>query len=76
VTTWYGLVAPAGVPDSIINKLSAEVASILARPDVRDRLVAAGTEPQSMTPPEFAGFIAGEQAKWRKLIADVGLKVN
>jgi tripartite-type tricarboxylate transporter receptor subunit TctC len=76
VTTWYGLVAPAGVPDAIVNKLSAEVATILARPEVRDRLTAAGTEPQSMTPQEFAGFIAGEQAKWRKLIADVGLKVN
>jgi tripartite-type tricarboxylate transporter receptor subunit TctC len=76
VTTWYGLVAPAGVPDSIVDKLSAEVAAIIARPDVRDRLVAAGTEPQSMTPREFAGFIADEQTKWRKLIADVGLNVN
>jgi tripartite-type tricarboxylate transporter receptor subunit TctC len=76
VTTWYGLVAPAGVPDSIVNKLSAEVATILARPDVRGRLVAAGTEPQSMTPQEFADFITGEQAKWRKLIAEVGLKIN
>jgi tripartite-type tricarboxylate transporter receptor subunit TctC len=76
VTTWYGLVAPAGVPDAIINKLSAEVATILARPEVRDRLIAAGTEPQSMTPQEFAGFIADEQAKWKKLIADVGLNVN
>lgn len=76
VTTWYGLVAPAGVPDAVINKLSAEVATILARPEVRDRLIAAGTEPQSMTPQEFAGFIAGEQTKWRKLIADVGLNVN
>jgi tripartite-type tricarboxylate transporter receptor subunit TctC len=76
VTTWYGLVAPAGVPDAIVNKLSTEVAAILARPEVRDRLTAAGTEPQSMSPREFANFIAGEQAKWRKLIADVGLKVN
>jgi tripartite-type tricarboxylate transporter receptor subunit TctC len=76
VTTWYGLVAPADVPDSIVDKLSAEVAAIIARPDVRDRLVAAGTEPQSMTPREFADFIADEQTKWRKLIADVGLNVN
>jgi tripartite-type tricarboxylate transporter receptor subunit TctC len=76
VTTWYGLVAPVDVPDDIVNKLSAEVATILARPEVRERLTAAGTEPQSMTPPEFADFITGEQAKWRKLIADVGIKVN
>ena len=76
VTTWYGLIAPAGVPDAIVNKLSVEVATILARPDVRDRLIAAGTEPQSMTPQEFASFIADEQAKWRKLIVDVGLNVN
>jgi tripartite-type tricarboxylate transporter receptor subunit TctC len=76
VTTWYGLVAPAGVPDDIVNKLSAEIATILARPEVRDRLIAAGTEPQSMTPREFAEFITDEQAKWRKLIADVGMKVN
>jgi tripartite-type tricarboxylate transporter receptor subunit TctC len=76
VTTWYGLVAPAGVPDDIVNKLSAEVATILARPDVRERLTIAGTEPQSMTPQGFATFIGGEQAKWRKLIADVGMTVN
>jgi tripartite-type tricarboxylate transporter receptor subunit TctC len=76
VTTWYGLVAPASVPDDIVNKLSAEVATILARPDVRERLTTAGTEPQSMTPQEFATFIGGEQAKWRKLIADAGLTLN
>src|ERR1700761_5199419 len=76
VTTWYGLVAPAGVPDAIVNKLSAKVATILARPDIRERLTAAGTEPQSMTPQEFAAFIGGEQTKWRKLIADVGMSLN
>jgi len=76
VTTWYGLVAPAGVSDVIVNKLSAEVATILARPDVRERLTIAGTEPQSMTPQEFATFIGSEQAKWRKLIADVGMTLN
>jgi tripartite-type tricarboxylate transporter receptor subunit TctC len=76
VTTWYGLVASAAVPDDIVDKLSAEVATILARPEVRDRLIAAGTEPQSMTPHEFASFIADEQTKWRKLIADIGLDVN
>jgi tripartite-type tricarboxylate transporter receptor subunit TctC len=76
VTTWYGLVAPAGVPDAIVDKLSAEVAAILARPDVRERLTTAGTEPQSMTPQEFAAFINGEQTKWRKLIADVGMTAN
>lgn len=76
VTAWYGLVAPAGVPDPIVNKLSTEVAAILARPEVRDRLVAAGTEPQSMTPQEFTAFISDEQTKWRKLIADIGLKTN
>ncbi len=76
VTTWYGLVAPAGVPDVIVNRLSAEVATILARPEVRERLTTAGTEPQSMTPQEFAAFIGGEQAKWRKLITDVGMTLN
>lgn len=76
VTTWYGLVAPAGVPDSIVKKLSAEVAAVLARPDVQKRLITAGTEPQGMTPEEFASFIGGEQTKWRKLITEVGLKAN
>lgn len=76
VTTWYGLVAPSGVPDTIVDKLSTEVAKALARPDVRDRLIAAGTEPQSMTPKEFTDFVSGEQAKWKKLIDEVGLKIN
>ncbi len=59
-----------------MKKLSAEVAAVLARTDVQKRMTTAGTEPQSMTPEEFASVIGGEQTKWRKLITEVGLKVN
>jgi tripartite-type tricarboxylate transporter receptor subunit TctC len=65
---WFGLCAPRGTPGDIIAKLNAAISAGIADPKIRERLVALGSEPRAMTPDEFGTFIAGEIAKWRKVI--------
>ncbi|OZI29990.1 hypothetical protein CAL29_18095 [Bordetella genomosp. 10] len=74
VTVWYGLMAPAGTPQAIVDTLGKETAAILARDDIRKKLIGIGTEPQSMTPAEFGAFIDGERAKWAQVINKAGIK--
>jgi tripartite-type tricarboxylate transporter receptor subunit TctC len=73
VTVWYGLVAPAGTPQPIVDLLAKETAKILACADVRQKLIGIGTEPQSMTPIAFGDFIAGERTKWAQVIQKAGI---
>jgi tripartite-type tricarboxylate transporter receptor subunit TctC len=73
VTVWYGLVAPAGTPQPIIDLLSKETAKILARDDVRKKLTNLGTEPRSMTPAAFGEFISAERVKWAQVIQKAGI---
>ena len=68
VTGWYGVFAPAGTPRGIVLRLNAEIARILALPDVRQRLSAEGAELMVSTPDEFAAFIKREIAKWVKAV--------
>ncbi|HEY0295461.1 MAG TPA: tripartite tricarboxylate transporter substrate binding protein [Bordetella sp.] len=75
VTVWYGLVAPAGTPPAIIALLSGEVAKILARPEIKAKLIEIGTEPASSTPAEFKALIASERAKWADVIKKADIKV-
>ncbi|ALM82218.1 tripartite tricarboxylate transporter substrate binding protein [Bordetella sp. N] len=74
VTVWYGLLAPTGTPPEIISRLSEETAKILARANIRQKLVDIGTEPRSMTPEAFGAFINGERSKWAQVINKAGIK--
>jgi tripartite-type tricarboxylate transporter receptor subunit TctC len=74
VTVWYGLLAPAGTPQAIVDLLSKETARILARDDIRQKLIGIGTEPQSMTPAAFGEFITDERTKWAQVIQKAGIK--
>jgi tripartite-type tricarboxylate transporter receptor subunit TctC len=65
VTLWSGLLAPAGTPPVIIQKLQAEVARIVKLPDVRERMLQLGIEPESSTPEEFGRLIATEIPLWQ-----------
>lgn len=65
---WYGLLAPAGVPDAIIRKLNRESVKALREPDVLARLAAFGSEDVAGSPEEFRALIASEIAKWRAVI--------
>lgn len=73
--SWFGLAAPKGVPGDIVLKLSAETSRILKLPDVKDRLSGLGAEPVGGKPEEFAAFIRSEQAKWRRVITQAGIKL-
>lgn len=73
--SWFGLLAPAGTPKAIVSKLSAETARILKIPEVNERLSGLGATPVGGTPEEFAAFIRSEQAKWRKVITQAGIKL-
>jgi len=73
--SWFGLLAPAGTPKDIVQKLSVETARILKLPEVNERLSALGATPVGGTPEEFAAFIRSEQAKWRKVIQQANIKL-
>jgi tripartite-type tricarboxylate transporter receptor subunit TctC len=76
VEQWNGILAPAGVPKVIINKINAEVNQIIALPEIQKILINGGAEPEGGTPGAFLGFIKADIAKWRKVISDAKLKVN
>ena len=71
---FQGMVVPAGVPQAIVNKLSAEVARIVRLPDVAERFQLDGAEPVGSTPKEFAAFLKAEMQKWSKVVKDAGVK--
>ena len=73
---WFGVLAPAGTPKEIVNRLSAEIAKIARSPEMRERLTSLGAEAVGSTPEEFAAVIARDIAKWTALSKSVGIKVD
>ena len=73
---WFGVLAPAGTPPEIVNRLSAEIAKIVKSPEMREKLVAMGAEPVGGTPDEFRAVIDRDIAKWKPLAQKVGIKVD
>ena len=76
ISTWFGLLAPAGTPPAIIAKWNADVTAILDAPEMRERLTAQGAEAAPTTPNEFAAFIARELAKYARIVQASGAKVD
>ncbi len=76
MTNWYGVVAPAGVPRDIINKVSADINKALQDPGVRRRLVDVGTEIGGGTPESFDNFIKTEIAKYTKLVKAANVQLD
>jgi tripartite-type tricarboxylate transporter receptor subunit TctC len=73
---WFGVLAPAGTPKEIIDRLSAEIARIARSPEMRERLTSLGAEPVGSTPEQFAAIIARDIAKWTALSKSVGIKID
>jgi tripartite-type tricarboxylate transporter receptor subunit TctC len=71
---WYGIWAPAGTPTGVVNKLSKDIARVLAGLDIRDWIAKHGSEPMSMTQPEFARFVQSESEGATLLTTAAGTK--
>ena len=76
VSSWFGLMAPAGTPAPIIDKLNAAVLKALAKPDVQKKMQDLGAEPQKTTPAEFGAFIKKEVDTWGPVVKASGAKVD
>ena len=76
VTTWYGVLAPAGTPKNVISRLNAELVKIMHSPELKEKLAATGTEPLTSTPEEFAAYIKREIAKWGDVVRKAGVKAD
>lgn len=76
ISNWFGVFAPAGTPEDILNKLNAEIVKALALPDVKERLAGVGAETVGNSRAEFAAFIDKEIAKYAKLARESGAKVE
>jgi tripartite-type tricarboxylate transporter receptor subunit TctC len=75
-SSWFGLLAPAGTPPDVINRVQQEVAKALASPAVKEKLLAQGAIPSGNTPQEFAKFIDSEIRKWAPVVKASGAKVD
>jgi tripartite-type tricarboxylate transporter receptor subunit TctC len=76
VTTWYGVMAPAGTPRPIITRLNGELGKIMHTPDVKERLAGMATDPLTSTPEEFAAYLKQEIAKWGDVVRKAHLKAD
>jgi tripartite-type tricarboxylate transporter receptor subunit TctC len=73
---WHGLFAPAGTPQAVVDKIAADMAKVLAMPEVRAKLENIGLEPVGTGPAEFAGIVRNDHAKWGKVIGDANIKLE
>ena len=73
---WYGLMAPAGTPDAIIQKLAQAATAAGKSPTVAERLSAEAAEPSTSTPKEFAEFIRVEAVRWNDVVKKSGIKAD
>jgi tripartite-type tricarboxylate transporter receptor subunit TctC len=75
-TSWWGIVAPAATPASVVNTLNREIVASLGTPDMKNFMANLGAEPHGTTPSEFAGFIRSELTKWSKVVKESGARAD
>ncbi len=73
---WYGVIGPANMPAPLVARLHGELVRILALPDVRERIVADGSEPVGNSPESFRRFMLADLAKWAKVVKESGAKLD
>ena len=76
VSTWFGLVAPAGTPREIVTRLNAAIVKGLAATETRERLLAQGIEPLGSTPAEFSKLLRDELPKWANVVKVSGARID
>lgn len=72
--TMTGVFVPAGTPKAVVDLLQKEIAAIVQMPDIKDKMLAAGIEPEGNSQADFAAYVKAEVAKWRKVIEDAKIK--
>jgi tripartite-type tricarboxylate transporter receptor subunit TctC len=75
-TIWLGLMAPAGTPQAIVDKLNGEITKILRRQDVQEAWAKQGAAPLIMTPAEFDKYLREDIEKWANVIKTANIKIN
>jgi tripartite-type tricarboxylate transporter receptor subunit TctC len=74
ISLWYGIVAPAGTPQPIVQRLNAELVKTLDMPDVRKSFADQGADAKGGTPADFDAFMREESARWRTVVKQAGIK--
>lgn len=75
-SSWFGLLAPAGTPPEIVNRIQQEAAKALGTPAIKEKLLAQGAIPSGNTPQQFTAFINAEHKKWAQVVKASGAKVD
>ena len=75
-TAWVGLLAPAGTPRPVIERLHAAVIEVMALPETRERMATFGAEVTTSTPEEFAAHIRSEMVRLGKIVRDAQIRIN
>ena len=75
-SSWFGLLAPAGTPADVVNRIQQEVAKSLATPALKERLATLGAIPSGNTPAQFAALIEAEHKKWAEVVKASGARVD
>lgn len=76
VVGFYGVLAPAGVPAAVIERLSAAFAQVLAQPEVRDRMIAQGADPAYLDAPGFQQFLTDQMPRWATAVRNSGAQLD
>lgn len=76
MVSWQALVAPAGTPKGVVDRLNTEVAKVLKTPEMKEKMTGLGTDVVANSPEQFAQYLREETAKWSKIVKDAGIKLE
>jgi tripartite-type tricarboxylate transporter receptor subunit TctC len=76
MSIWWGVLAPAGMPSTVVDKLYSEIAAILQQADSQQRLAAEGAEPSPLSSAAFTRLLTAEVAKWQRVAREAGIKAD
>jgi len=76
VVAWYGLIAPAGTPRPVVERLNAELRKALALPEVRAQLASAGADPSNDGPEAFTRLVDAELERWQRVITHANIRME
>ena len=76
VSAWFGIFAPAGLPQPVAQRLNAEFVKVMQQPDLKQRLAGLGADPLTSTPEQFSSYLRSEIDKWAKVVKASGMKLD